>query len=386
MPETRVQKTLIEKIETLRKSRLIVYVTGDRTPFGARIAEDVVRPFYDHLLALEKNSPASAKRLDLFLYSRGGDVSVPWRIVSMIRELYPEFNVLIPYKAHSAATMIALGADSILMGRKAELSPIDPTLAREGAGEGSVPPSEISVEDVSAYLAFIRERAKITDQMALAQLLGKLADNITPLVLGNINRQHPHIRLVARKLLASHQRAIAKNKMKDIVDTLVEKMYSHGHAIGRKEAKGIGLPVRNTSSELEQLLWELFELYEEELKLRDNLDPELLLQKEDEEKILTDLPVAIIESVQKLHKYETRVSFRRKRNVPGNLQVNVNLTFGLPPGLDPAQIPANIRELLAQLQQQIGAQIPALVREEMVRQSPAVGFEGRSSGGRWVER
>jgi len=63
---------------------------------------------YKHILDLGEGMPQN-KKIDLFLYSRGGDVSVPWRIVTMIREFCDEFCVLIPYKAHSAATMIALG-------------------------------------------------------------------------------------------------------------------------------------------------------------------------------------------------------------------------------------------------------------------------------------
>lgn len=106
-----IGRDLIERIEEVRESKVIVYFTGDRVPFPARIAEDAVRPLYDHLLGL---GSSKVERIDLFLYSRGGDISVPWRIVSMIREFCDEFNVLIPYKAQSAATLLSLGADNIV--------------------------------------------------------------------------------------------------------------------------------------------------------------------------------------------------------------------------------------------------------------------------------
>jgi len=120
-----MRKELIKEIQSIKKSKVIVYFTGDRQLAGARIAEDAVRPLYDHLLSIGKNA-----KVELFLYSRGGDVSVPWRIVSMFREFCDEFSILVPYKAHSAATLICLGADKILMGKKAELGPIDPTLVK----------------------------------------------------------------------------------------------------------------------------------------------------------------------------------------------------------------------------------------------------------------
>lgn len=221
MPETRQQKEL-KQIEAKRESRLLVYFTGDRQPFGARIAEDVVRPVYDHLLALEKLEPKRNK-LDMFLYSRGGDVSIPWRLITMFRQVFEEFNVLVPYK----------------------------------------------------------------------------------------------------------------------------KMYSHGHAIGRKEAKEIGLPIEEPAQEVEKLMWQLFEEYEKELDLRNNIDPETELRSV-EEKPYQDLPLAIIESSEKLHRFETQAIFRKKRNIPNNPQINVNLNVGLPPNMNQQQIPQQLQQAINQ--------------------------------------
>ncbi|MCK4241415.1 MAG: hypothetical protein KAX30_07305, partial [Candidatus Atribacteria bacterium] len=101
--QKQIGETLIGNLEKERGSKVIVYFTGDRQPFGSRIAEDVVRPLYEHLVNLDFNE--GSKVIDLFLYSRGGDVSVPWRIASMVREFCKEFNVVVPYKAQSAATL-----------------------------------------------------------------------------------------------------------------------------------------------------------------------------------------------------------------------------------------------------------------------------------------
>src|SRR5271169_3468979 len=101
------RKQLIRQIEDLRKSRVITYLTSDRQgPFNARIAMDVIP-----LVSKQMQAIGKIKNIDLFLYSAGGDTLVPWRLVSMIREYCSKFSVVVPYKAHSAATMIALGAD-----------------------------------------------------------------------------------------------------------------------------------------------------------------------------------------------------------------------------------------------------------------------------------
>ena len=372
-------KELIQRIQSIRNSKVITYVTGDRQPISSQIAEDAVRPLYDQLLSVGKN-----KKIDLFLYSRGGDVGVPWRIVSMFREFCDDFSIIAPYKAHSAATLISLGADEIIMGKKAELSPIDPTLKRATVGETTGPPEEISVEDVNSYLSFIRDKANINDQSALAQMVSILANNIAPLTLGNVNRQNSHIRLVARKLLTSRREKLDEAKINSIIETLTEKIYSHGHAIGRKEAQEIGLPIQMPEEKLENSIWDLYLKYEEFLKLSDPLDPMVVLAGKEEEHF-EHIPIAVIESENKRFIFATRIDFKRRRQIPSNLQINLNLGLNLPPNISPEQIPQQAQQVLQQMVNQVGQNIQPLVQEEIKRQSPEIGIDLRVYGGKWEE-
>jgi hypothetical protein len=374
-----MSKDLIKKIQGLRGSKVIVFFTGDRQLAGARIAEDAVRPLYDHLLSVGKNA-----KIDLVLYSRGGDVSVPWRIVSMFREFCDELSILVPYKSHSAATLICLGADEIVMGKKAELSPIDPTLVRMSAGETAGPPQEISVEDVNSYISFVKERANINDQTALAQVFSILANNLTPLTLGSVNRQNSHIRLVARKLLTSRKEKLEEAKINSIIETLTEKIYSHGHAIGRKEAQEIGLPVEMPKDDLETALWDLYIEYEKALRLDEPIDPLVALSGKEEEH-MTDLPIAIIESENKVHIFNTQIDLKKRRQVPPNPQININVGLNLPLNIRPEDIPQEAQRILQQIIKQIGQDIPQIVQQEITRQSPEIGIDVRVFGGKWKE-
>lgn len=373
---------LISSLEKERGSKVIVYFTGDRRPFASKIAEDAVRPLYEHLLNLDFNE--EKKVIDLFLYSRGGDVSVPWRIASMVREFCEEFNILIPYKAQSAATLISLGADNIIMGKKAELGPIDPTLVKATIGEGAIPPQEISVEDVNSFLSFVKERANINDQSALAEIVGSLVKQISPLTVGSVNRQNSHIRLVARKLLTSRNKKMDEEKINSIIETLTEKIYSHGHGIGRKEAKDIGLPVIILDDKVEKMIWQLYLKYEEFLKLDDPIFPEIELGIE-ENKILKNLPVAVIESAKKLHIHKVNVDLKKTRKVPPSPRINLNVNLQLPPSIKPNQIPQQAQQILQQLMAQISQNITQLVQQEIIKQSPIVGIGGRLYGGNWYE-
>ncbi len=128
---------LIRKIEELRGSAVICYLTSLRPNVSAQIAEDAVRVFFDHLAALPNRK---VEKLDIFLCSNGGSGTVPWRLVSLFREFAKSFSVLIPYRAYSAASLLALGADEIVMHPFAELGPIDPTVANEfNPVEGGAP-------------------------------------------------------------------------------------------------------------------------------------------------------------------------------------------------------------------------------------------------------
>jgi hypothetical protein len=217
--------------------------------------------------------------------------------------------------------------------------------------------------------------------------VSQLASHLTPLTLDSVNRQYSHIRLVARKLLTSRKEKIEEGRIGTIIDVLTEKMYSHGHAIGRREATELGLPVDRPDDNLETLIWSLYQEYEALLQLNEPIDPEeLLTSKNKEEHIEERIPLAVIESVQNLDVFEISAVFRRKRQIPPNPQINVNLNIGLPPGIDPTQLPANVQQIIQQLLGQISQAIPQIVQQEIVRQSPIVGIEGRTYGGRWREK
>ena len=61
-------------------------------------------------------------------------------IANMIRLFCDEFEVIVPSKAHSTATLICLGADRVVMTKQATLGPIDP-----GINDPPNPPSIDSI-------------------------------------------------------------------------------------------------------------------------------------------------------------------------------------------------------------------------------------------------
>ncbi len=376
------RRRLLDELGKARDSRVIAYITSDRENASAQIGDDALRPLYDHFKAIGK-----VQKLDLIIYSRGGSIDTPWRIVSLVREFAKEFAVLVPYRAMSAATMVALGADEIVMCPKGELGPIDPKLIQVQSGPaGETRQEEISVEDIMTYVRFLKDEIGLSDQEALGAQATALTENLTPQILGKIYRAHSHIRSVARKLLGAHgpKFQIDAPAIDAIVDTLAEKTFEHGHAIGRQEAKEIGLNVIDADKDIENKVWILFEEYETLLRLKDPIDTNTFIPEGQEEHV-EELTLACIESHKVAHHFTAELKGRHQRNVPPQLHINMTAQLQLPAGFDPSSIPEEAQGVLQELVQQARMQAEAAVREQLERQAPIVGFAGHTQRASWSE-
>ncbi|MFX0142133.1 MAG: hypothetical protein ACFFDN_51320 [Candidatus Hodarchaeota archaeon] len=197
----------------------------------------------------------------------------------MIREHCDDFEVMVPYCAHSAGTLICLGADKIVMGKMGELSPVDPTTANpfnpidENNKPNKIP---ISVEDVTAYLDLSKDGYGINGEDNKLKVFLRLADVIHPLALGNVYRKIQLIRMLAAKLIKLQKDNIRPEpeKLNRIIENLTAKLYTHDYFIGRDEAKDLELNVIEPSEEIETAMWELFTLYEDETNMKEPFLPE----------------------------------------------------------------------------------------------------------------
>jgi|LDZT01.1.fsa_nt_gi hypothetical protein len=319
------KKEIIKKIEEKRQSLVIAYIAGDKPNFGTKIADDVIPLFYNLLKDIGK-----VKKLDLFLYSRGGSVLTPWRLVNLLREFTDYFSILIPFRAHSAATLIALGADEIVMTPLAELSPIDPSITtpfnpRSDLSQNK--PIPISVEDIINYFELARKELKIEQATDLAEIFLKLADKLDPIALGRIYRSYLQIRHMASQLmtLSGYDNMENINK-EDIIEKLTQKLYSHESIICRREAKEYGLRVVKAEEEVagkvEDLLWELYAEFSRELQLDIPFNPQ---KKYEEENISQfNLPRAVIENRIVRYVFSSNITIHKEK-IDQHINYNINV-------------------------------------------------------------
>lgn len=107
-------------------------------------------------------------------------------------------------------------------------------------------------------------------------------------------------------------------KIDAITETLTEKLYGHEYVITRQEAKDeMGLKVVYPPGDIEDLLWELYKSYQDDLLLEREIDPQKFLDSSNGYAIIDN---AIIESTQRVHIYSVRGVFQRKTAAEVNFE------------------------------------------------------------------
>ena len=267
---------LYQELEAMRGSKVLVYVTGDRRGLEAQMHPEVLDFVADHLERVSRPN-----KISLFLYSRGGNTLAGWSLANLLRQYSQRFEVIVPAKAHSAATLVCLGAQAIVMTKQATLGPIDPSVngplnpRATGASTGSTVP--VSVEDVAGFLDLARKELGIKDQTQLMALMTKFTDHVHPLSLGKVYRARMQIQQLAEKLLSWHWIGSAQKKAR-LISVLCTESGSHDYTINSTEAKDkLGLPVKTASNDLARLIYKIYVDIREELQLLNPFDPVVLL-------------------------------------------------------------------------------------------------------------
>ena len=254
--------SIYREIEAARQSKVLVYVTGDRTGLETAMASDVVDFFVHHL-----DKIGVVDKISLILYTRGGDTLSAWTIANLLRTFCDQFEVIVPSRCHSAGTLLCLAADNIMMTKQATLGPIDPSvntplnpLVPGGPPAARVP---VNVEDVNSFLEHAREHLS---HQPVGRVFEKLTESVHPLVLGNAFRARAQIRMLGERLLSNHM--TDQTSINKVLDFLCSESGSHDYTINRREARDqLGLPIETPSSEFYETLKVLYDIISSELQL-----------------------------------------------------------------------------------------------------------------------
>lgn len=231
----------------------IAYWTSGKS----RIADSDVVALYN---LLELN--VSSKRLYLFIKSGGGNGQASLRIINLLRHHYEEIIALVPLDCASAATMLVLGANKILMGPLAYLSAIDTSIVHDlSPVDKDHDLVSVSQVELSRVLKLWEDRKETSDSNPYSALYS----HIHPLVFGAVDRASSLSIKLTTEILAYHMDDL--EKVVGISQHLNSTYPSHDYPITLNEAAKIGLNVGRLDAKINNQLLILNKLYSEMAQL-----------------------------------------------------------------------------------------------------------------------
>jgi hypothetical protein len=224
------RQALIREIEASTGRTLICYVS----PTSQIHRIDAV----GMIDLLHNVTPGTA--VDLLLHSPGGDIDAAEKLITLIRKRVGDasLRVIVPDFAKSAATLIALGGDTIVMSDSSELGAIDPQV--------DLPDSNGHVQTLSAqsYLDAFKTHADNLKKDPNDPVARLMLDKMEPATVRKLERITIRSRAIAEDLL---KQAMVKDEEKaaEIAKQLsnTKRWHSHGQMISHESAAGLGLDV-----------------------------------------------------------------------------------------------------------------------------------------------
>lgn len=136
-----VRRNKYKLVSEITGKPLLIYATAFHNPIKAQIASALLsidlsdKDGFDEIIRNIKS-----KDIDVFIHSPGGSAEATESIVKMLRDKFEKIRFIVTGTAKSAATMLVLSGDSILMDAASELGPIDPQVRVRGrfAPAGSI--------------------------------------------------------------------------------------------------------------------------------------------------------------------------------------------------------------------------------------------------------
>jgi Serine dehydrogenase proteinase len=240
---------VIERLSALLGEPVITYWNSTK---GSICQNDVAG-----LYALLRNI-GKVDRLSLFLKSDGGSGQAALRMVNVLRRYAKNLTVLAPLECQSAATMLALGADRILMGPLAHLSAVDTSLTHDLSPiDRDNDRVSVSNDELLRVIRLWGEQAKDST----ANPYEALFPYVHPLVIGAVDRSSALSTRICEEILSYHM--ADKERAHEISNVLNAGYPSHNYPITLREAARIGLNVEPMEDCVNAQLFELNEIYSE---------------------------------------------------------------------------------------------------------------------------
>jgi len=230
----------IASIQKSRRSRVIAVIHRQEAMrfFGFPIARYIDMDDAEKVLNAIRTTPPD-QPIDIILHTPGGLAIAALQIARALRAHPGRVTVFVPHFAMSGGTLLALGADEIVMSEHAMLGPIDPQI-------NGLPAASI------IKVASEKPLSEIDDQTLILADVGQKA-------IDQLRRQ-------ACELMRA---PMAPEAAMALAEKLTSGRWTHDYPIGAGEARSLGLPV---NTDMPQEMLDLLALFPQPVRMTQSVE------------------------------------------------------------------------------------------------------------------
>lgn len=262
--------SILKEIANLReKPNIVLHSNG-----GTGIIRGTYIQLYEMLREQERLSD-----IDIIVYSYGGDIHSTYKICRLLKRKTRRFTVIVPHFAKSAATLLSIAANKIILAPKAELGPLDAQVPdpRDTRNTISALDSFKSLEFLRTYaietmditVRFLLERGLTIDEATqrgiemVDKICNPLFCQLEPLVMGENERILGIAEQYGSRLLKDRMN---EDQANSLLDRIIKRYPSHSFVIDKEELDDLGIDC----TESDEVLTTLLESLDDKLMQLDN--------------------------------------------------------------------------------------------------------------------
>jgi len=247
-----LRENCYKDIEDIRGRPLLVYATKFLENVSPNSQNFIDLPDIDGFTDLINSVKVkNSDSVDVLLQSPGGKSDATERLVGLLRRHFKQVDFLIPHSAYSAATMLALSGNNIILHPSAVLTPIDPQF------------KDIPARVIKKGFEKIKEKISKEGPKTLPAYIPLIEKSISLELLEMCEDSEKLSEVLISSWLKQYM--FEKNEEKDL-DEKIEKAVKyvssyeehlmHSRPLSIKKLKSFGLKIEYADPSLEELLWE----------------------------------------------------------------------------------------------------------------------------------
>ena len=243
-PGDDVRRSKLAALNAISGRPLVVYATACTIPNKITPEQILMLDFSDKFAFADVTERIDGPSLDIIVHSPGGLAEAVESIVNHLRRRFSDIRFIVPNFAKSAATMMVMSGNEILMDPNAELGPIDPQMHTMSG----VHPARSIIEQ------YERGVNEVLQDNKKVMIWGPMFAQLSPSLL--VDCQHAID--LSKKLVEDWLQkymfagdANAGQKAKQIADFLSDHAYhkSHARGISIEDLQKRGVKVTDLSSD-----------------------------------------------------------------------------------------------------------------------------------------